>query len=142
MGTQLLPNEHSVFCEQKKEMASYAPIDLGDYCIAFRLLDAAPRKRQAFLCALSVSATILGNLLFMGVQSLELFHKGIVIVRRGRANHKCHRLSSGAWLPFSWPNFGLRTDYQINHENKTIPSRRSYKRNLRETRRSDRLCDG
>jgi hypothetical protein len=86
-----LANEHSVFLKQEEEMTSYAPIDFRDYCIPSRLLDASPRKRQTLLCALSVSAAILGDLLFMDIQSLELFHKGIVIVRGGRANHKYHR---------------------------------------------------
>jgi len=107
--------------KQEEEMASYASIDFRDYCIPSRLLDASPRKRQAFLCAVSVSTAIPGDLLFMDIQSLELFHKGIVILRGGRANHKYHRLGSIAWLLFSRRHFELRPDCQINHEQRQSP---------------------
>ncbi|CAN5271015.1 hypothetical protein BH10PSE6_BH10PSE6_29740 [soil metagenome] len=52
----------------------------------------------------------------MDIQPLELFHKGIVIVRGGSTNDKYHRLAPLLGGPSARPNFELRTDYQDNYE--------------------------
>ena len=71
-------------------MACDVPIDFRDQCLSLRLLYALPGKRQAFLRALSVSAAIVDDALFMEIQPLKLFHKGIVILTRGGADDKYH----------------------------------------------------